>query len=82
MLGKIKVIGANNQSHLDWMEKEFSNCSIQHNGHSFHIVKVPECGEFPFDIYKTLILEDRIIFEGHANIEGSHGRLAIEFLQQ
>lgn len=82
MTGKIKIIGANNKTHLEWMEKEFENCSILHNGSSFHVVSVPERGEFPFDIYKSLIIADRMIFEGHANIEGSHGRLAIEFFPQ
>ena len=82
MLGKIKVIGANNRSHLDWMEKEFENCSICHNGNTLHFIKIPERDEIPFEIYKTILIEDRMILEGYANIEDMLGRLAIEFSPQ
>jgi hypothetical protein len=43
---------------------------------------MPERGEFPFDIYKTLVIEDRIIFEGYAHFEDTLGRLGIEFFPQ
>lgn len=81
MTGKIKIIGANNQAHLDWMEKEFENCTIEHAGGTaaVHSVKVPDRGEFPFELYKTIIIQDRIIFEGYAHFEDNLGRLAIEF---
>jgi len=82
MTGKIKIIGANNKSHLDWMEKEFENCSIAFDGNTLHYVKVPDRGEFPFEIYKTLLIEDRFIIEGYAHIDDSLGRLAIEFFPQ
>lgn len=82
MIGKIKVIGANNRSHLDWMEKEFENCNIIHNGNTLHFIKVPDRGEIPFEIYKSILIEDRIIFEGYASIENELGRLAIEFFPQ
>lgn len=82
MIGKIKVIGANNRSHLDWMEKEFENCSIIHDGNALHVIEVPERGKIPFEIYKTLIIQDRFIFEGYASIEDGFGRLAIEFSPQ
>ena len=81
MLGKIKVIGANNQFH-EWMEKEFENCKIDGSGSAIHYVDVPERGSFPFDIYKTFVVEDRIIFEGYASFEETLGRLAIEFFPQ
>ena len=79
MTGKIKIVGANNQSHLEWMEKEFENCKIDCNGSAVHYVDVPARGSFPFDIYKTLVVEDRIIFEGYAHFDEILGRLAIEF---
>lgn len=82
MTGKIKIIGANNRSHLDWMEKEFENCNICHDGNTLHYIEVPDRGKFPFEIYKTLVISDRFIFEGYAHIEDSLGRLAIEFFPQ
>jgi hypothetical protein len=82
MTGKIKVIGANNRSHLEWMEKEFENCSICHNGNTLHLIKIPDRGEIPFEIYKSIFIEDRIILEGYAHIEDSLGRLGIEFFPQ
>lgn len=82
MIGKIKIIGANNQTHLDWMEKEFENCELDHQGSSVHNIKIPDRGDFPFDIYKTIFIKDRIVLEGFARIEDSTGRLAIEFFPQ
>lgn len=82
MTGKIKIIGANNQSHIGWMEMEFENCTIDNDGGQVHSVKIPERGEFPFDIYKCVIVENRIALEGYAHIDGSLGRLAIEFCPQ
>lgn len=80
MIGTIKIIGANNQSHLDWMEKTFEKCSFLYGGsNNTHIISVPEKGEITIDIYKAWALEDRFAFEGFANIDDSLGRLAFEF---
>jgi hypothetical protein len=82
MIGKIKIIGANNQTHLDWMEKEFVNCELEHQGGSIHNIKIPDRVDVPFDIYKSLFTKDRVILEGFARIEDCTGRLAIEFFPQ
>lgn len=81
MTGTIKIIGANNSSHLEWMELDFPECKITHSesNPASHIVEVPNKGSFPFEITKTWILEDYFIFEGFAHIEDSLGKLAFEF---
>jgi len=78
MIGKIKVIGANNQTHLEWINKEFEGCKLFFNG-SYHVLERPDTTVMFYEIYKTLILEDKFVFEGHASINGSLGRLALEF---
>jgi hypothetical protein len=79
MIGKIKIIGANNSTHIGWMEKDFENCKIMHEYDKVHKVSVPDRGEFTFEITKTFIVEDHFIFEGYASIEDSLGKLAFEF---
>jgi hypothetical protein len=83
MTGSIKIIGANNQSHLGWMEKTFENCFLDHVGeNNTHLLVLPENGKIPIDIYKTWVISDKIIFEGYASIENEMGRLAFEFSPQ
>lgn len=79
MIGTIKIIGANNSTHVEWMEKSFENCKIIHKHGTVHDVSVPERGEFPFEITNTWVIEDCFIFEGYAHIEDSLGKLAFEF---
>lgn len=81
MIGTIKIIGANNATHLEWMEKDFSGCNIKHDqmNPSVHHVEVPERGTFPLEITKCWLLDDYFIFEGFAHIEDSLGKLAFEF---
>lgn len=83
MTGTIRIIGANNQSHLDWMEKTFENCFLDHTGeNNTHLLVLPQNGSIPIDIYKTWVISDKIIFEGYAVIENEMGRLAFEFVPQ
>lgn len=80
MIGTIRIIGANNQSHLDWMEKTFEGCSLHHVGeNNTHLLTVLDKGAIPIDIHKTWVVSDHMIFEGFANIENELGRLAFEF---
>lgn len=83
MTGTIRIIGANNQSHLDWMEKTFEECTLNHVGeNNTHLLTISDKGAIPIDIYKTWVISDKIIFEGYAVIEDEMGRLAFEFVPQ
>jgi len=77
MDGQIKVVGAN-KVFKHWFNLETSG-NISYKYHKIYSINTPS-GDFNFEIYNFVILDDFLEFEGWAIDEESQGgRLAIQF---